>query len=67
LNKNAFYGNIYLLATYETGYISEWRCFMGFIETLLWNAGLFLFLIAVATAGVFAGKKLRDRKEKKEK
>ena len=40
---------------------------MDFIETLLWNAGLFIFLIAVATAGVFAGKKPRDRKEKKEK
>ena len=40
---------------------------MGFLASLLWYSGLFIFLVAVAVAGVFVGKKLRDRKDAKVK
>lgn len=39
---------------------------MDWLFNLLWNALLYICLIGVAVAGVFTGKKLRDRKEKKE-
>lgn len=38
---------------------------MGFLSSLLWYSGLFIFLVAVAVAGVFTGKKLRSMKDAK--
>ena len=32
---------------------------------VLWYTGLFIAIVAVAIAGVFAGKKLRDKKDAK--
>lgn len=38
---------------------------MGFLQSLLWYSGLFVFMAAVATAGVMVGKTLRKRKDAK--
>ncbi len=36
------------------------------LGNMLWYGGLFIFLVAVAVAGVFVGKKLRQRKDSKQ-
>ena len=41
------------------------RCVMGFLTAFLYYACLFVVLVLVAVAGVFVGKKLRDRKDAK--
>lgn len=38
---------------------------MGFLTAFLYYACLFVVLVLVAAAGVFVGKKLRDRKDAK--
>ena len=38
---------------------------MGFLTAFLYYACLFVVLVLVAVAGVFVGKKLRDRKDAK--
>ena len=38
---------------------------MGFLTAFLYYACLFVVLVLVAAAGVFTGKKLRDRKDAK--
>lgn len=38
---------------------------MGFITAFLYYACLFVVLVLVAVAGIFVGKKLRDRKDAK--
>lgn len=38
---------------------------MGFLGSIIWYSVLFVFLVAVAAAGVFLGKTLRQRKEAK--
>lgn len=38
---------------------------MGFLQSLLWYGGLFVFLVLVATAGVMVGKTLRKHKDAK--
>lgn len=38
---------------------------MGFLGSLLWYSVLFVFLVAVAIAGIFVGKTLRKRKDAK--
>lgn len=45
--------------------ILEGEKIMGFLSGLLYYACLFVALVAVATAGVLVGKKLRDRKDAK--
>ncbi|MBQ2745922.1 MAG: vanadium nitrogenase [Lachnospiraceae bacterium] len=39
--------------------------FSGFLGGLLYYACLFIVLVVVMVAGIFVGKKLRDRKEAK--
>ncbi|MFQ9934408.1 MAG: vanadium nitrogenase [Lachnospiraceae bacterium] len=39
---------------------------MGFWASLLWYSGLFIFLAAVAVAGIFTGRKLRNMKDAKD-
>lgn len=39
--------------------------FTGFLGGVLYYACLFIVLIVVAVAGIFCGKKLRDRKDAK--
>ena len=38
-----------------------------FFGSVLWYTGLFIVIVAVAIAGVFVGKKLREKKDAKEK
>lgn len=38
---------------------------MGFLGSIIWYSVLFVFMVAVAVAGVFLGKTLRDRKDAK--
>ena len=37
-----------------------------FFGSVLWYTGLFIVIVAVAIAGVFVGKKLREKKDAKE-
>lgn len=39
---------------------------MGFLGSIIWYSVLFIFMVAVATAGVFLGKKLRAMKDAKD-
>jgi hypothetical protein len=39
---------------------------MGFLGSILWYSVLFIFLVAVAVAGVFLGKTLRAKKDAKD-
>ncbi len=43
----------------------DFLVFSGFLGGLLYYACLFIVLVVVAVAGVFIGKKLRDRKDAK--
>lgn len=38
---------------------------MGFLGSIIWYSVLFIFMVAVATAGVFLGKTLRAKKDAK--
>lgn len=38
---------------------------MGFLGSIIWYSVLFIFLAAVAVAGVFLGKTLRKKKDAK--
>lgn len=39
---------------------------MGFLGSIIWYSVLFIFMVAIATAGVFLGKKLRAMKDAKD-
>ena len=39
---------------------------MGFLGSIIWYSVLFIFLVAVAVAGVFLGKTLRQKKDARE-
>ncbi len=39
---------------------------MGFLGSILWYSVLFIFMVAVATAGIFLGKTLRAKKDAKD-
>ena len=41
------------------------RGFMGFFESIIFYSCEFVVIVGVAIAGIFVGKKLRDRKTKK--
>lgn len=38
---------------------------MGFLGSIIWYSVLFIFMVAVAAAGVFLGKTLRAKKDAK--